>query len=107
MSLKMELRNEIKTKILLLIKDNKSPFLVLDYYKISKQTIYKYLKELISENIIQKKSRNQYSLSFYVFDLIYIKNENLYEDIIYQNHIKKYEKGKKAQCSSNINLYFY
>lgn len=27
--------------------------------------------------------------------IIYIKNENLYEDIVYQNHIKKYEKGKK------------
>lgn len=95
MSLKKDLRDEIKTKMLLLIKNNQSPFLVLDYYKISKQTIYKYLKELIVRNIIQKKSKSQYSLSFYIFDIIPIKNENLYEDIVYKNYIDKYEDGKK------------
>ena len=41
MSLKKEIREEIKEKILRLIQKKESPYLVLNYYKISRQTVYK------------------------------------------------------------------
>ena len=52
MSLKKEIREEIKEKILRLIQKKESPYLVLNYYKISRQTVYKYLKDFMTNKWI-------------------------------------------------------
>ena len=95
MSLKKEIREEIKEKILRLIQSKKSPYLVLDYYKISRQTVYKYLKDFMSDKIIRKDSKDEYLINDYIYDVIKLKNKNLQEDLIYRDYIRKHEKDKK------------
>ena len=95
MSLKKEIREEIKEKILRLIQKKESPYLVLNYYKISRQTVYKYLKDFMTNKIIIKNSKNEYFINYYIHDVIKLKNKNLQEDLIYRDYIRKYEKDKK------------
>ena len=95
MSLKKEIREEIKEKILRLIQKKESPYLVLNYYKISRQTVYKYLKDFMTNKIIIKNSKNEYFINYYIHDVIKLKNKNLQEDLIYRDYIRKHEKDKK------------
>lgn len=95
MSLKKEIREEIKEKILRLIQKKESPYLVLNYYKISRQTVYKYLKDFMTNKIIIKNSKNEYFINYYIHDVIKLKNKNLQEDLIYKDYIRKHEKDKK------------
>lgn len=95
MSLKKEIRENIQENLIQLIGDNKNPYSVLEFYKISRQTISKYLKELIEKNIIFKTGKNKYELKLYNYEEHIFKNQNLAEDLLYMDIIQKYEIDKK------------
>ena len=107
MSLKKEIREEIKEKILRLIQKKESPYLVLNYYKISRQTVYKYLKDFMTNKIIIKNSKNEYFINYYIHDVIKLKNKNLQEDLIYRDYIRKYEKDKKDKKDNIVRILSY
>lgn len=107
MSLKKEIREEIKEKILRLIQKKESPYLVLNYYKISRQTVYKYLKDFMTNKIIIKNSKNEYFINYYIHDVIKLKNKNLQEDLIYRDYIRKYEKDKNDKKDNIVRILSY
>ena len=96
MSFTKEHKIEIINTILRAIKEKKNPYNeALSFYKISRQTIYKYIKELIEKNLIKKVDNKNYTLSFYNFKEKNYKNINLQEDIIYKNLLEEFEEDKK------------
>lgn len=106
MSLKKEIRETIKEHLIQLINDKKNPYLVIDFYKISRQTISKYLNDLIDKNIITKKGKNNYELSLYNFENNIFKNKNLSEDLIYKEVLQKYEYDKKENINHILTYSF-
>lgn len=106
MSLKKEIRESIKENLIQLIRDNKSPYLILEFYKISRQTIAKYLNDLINKNIILKKGKNNYELVLYNYENHIFINKDLAEDIIYMEIVQKYEDGKKENVNHILTYAF-
>ena len=89
MSFTKEHKVEIINTILRAIKEKKNPYNeTLSFYKISRQTVYKYIKELIEKKLIKKVDNKNYTLSFYNLKEENYKNINLQEDIIYKNLLK-------------------
>ena len=96
MSFTKEHKVEIINTILRAIKEKKNPYNeTLSFYKISRQTVYKYIKELIEKKLIKKVDNKSYTLSFYNLKEENYKNINLQEDIIYKNLLEEFEKDKK------------
>ena len=96
MSFTKEHKVEIINTILRAIKEKKNPYNeTLSFYKISRQTVYKYIKELIEKKLIKKVDNKNYTLSFYNFKEKNYKNINLQEDIIYKNLLEEFEEDKK------------
>lgn len=106
MSLKKEIRDSIKENLIQLIRDNKNPYSILEFYKISRQTISKYLNDLINKNIILKNGKNSYELALYNYENHTFINKDLAEDLIYMQIIQKYENGKKENVNHILTYAF-
>ena len=67
MSFSKKYREEIKDFIIETIYKNGNVFKeVLEKYPISRQTVYKYIKEFIDKDIVEKESKSKYRLKFYI-----------------------------------------
>jgi helix-turn-helix, type 11 domain-containing protein len=107
MGFSKEYREEIKKFIIDTIDMRENPYKkVLEKYLVSRQTVSKYIKELLEENIIEKKEKNEYQLKFYVNELKKYSNKDLEEDIIYNEFISEYEKDKKENIRHILNYTF-
>lgn len=107
MGFSKEYREEIKKFIIDTIDMRENPYKkVLEKYLVSRQTVSKYIKELLEENIIEKREKNEYQLKFYVNELKKYSNKDLEEDIIYNEFISKYEKDKKENIRHILNYTF-
>ena len=96
MSLKREEKGKIKEFLLKIISIGENPYKAMENnFKISRQTVSKYLSELVEKNYITKNSKGNYAINFYIFESKTYKNKNLEEDIVYDELIKKYEIDKK------------
>lgn len=107
MGFSKEHREEIKKIIIDTIDMRENPYKkVLEKYLVSRQTVSKYIKELLEENIIEKREKNEYQLKFYVNELKKYSNKDLEEDIIYNEFISEYEKDKKENIRHILNYTF-
>ena len=107
MGFSKEYREEIKKFIIDTIDMRENPYKkVLEKYLVSRQTVSKYIKELLEENIIEKREKNEYQLKFYVNELKRYSNKDLEEDIIYNEFISEYEKDKKENIRHILNYTF-
>lgn len=107
MGFSKEYREEIKKFIIDTIDMRENPYKkVLEKYPVSRQTVSKYIKGLLEENIIEKREKNEYQLKFYVNELKKYSNKDLEEDIIYNEFISKYEKDKKENIRHILNYTF-
>lgn len=107
MGFSKEHREEIKKFIIDTIDMRENPYKkVLEKYLVSRQTVSKYIKELLEENIIEKREKNEYQLKFYVNELKKYSNKDLEEDIIYNEFISEYEKDKKENIRHILNYTF-
>ena len=107
MGFSKEHREEIKKFIIDTIDMRENPYKkVLEKYPVSRQTVSKYIKGLLEENIIEKSEKNEYQLKFYVNELKKYKNKDLEEDIIYNEFISEYEKDKKENILHILNYTF-
>ena len=96
MSLKREEKGKIKEFLLKTISIGENPYKAMENnFKISRQTVSKYLSELVEKNYITKNSKGNYAINFYISEFKIYKNKNLEEDILYDELIKKYEIDKK------------
>ena len=96
MSLKREEKGKIKEFLLKIISIGENPYKAMENnFKISRQTVSKYLNELVEKNYITKNSKGNYAINFYISESEIYKNKNLEEDIVYDELIKKYEVDKK------------
>ena len=96
MSLKREEKGKIKEFLLKIISIGENPYKAMENnFKISRQTVSKYLSELVEKNYITKNSKGNYAINFYISESKTYKNKNLEEDIVYDELIKKYEIDKK------------
>ena len=96
MSLKREEKGKIKEFLLKIISIGENPYKAMENnFKISRQTVSKYLSELVEKNYITKNSKGNYTINFYISESKIYKNKNLEEDIVYDELIKKYEIDKK------------
>ena len=96
MSLKREEKDKIKEFLLKTISIGENPYKAMENnFKISRQTVSKYLNELVEKNYITKNSKGNYTINFYISESKIYKNNNLEEDIVYDELIKKYEVDKK------------
>ena len=96
MSLKREEKDKIKEFLLKTISIGENPYKAMENnFKISRQTVSKYLSELVEKNYITKNSKGNYAINFYISESKTYKNKNLEEDIVYDELIKKYEIDKK------------
>ena len=96
MSLKKEEKDKIKEFLLKTISIGENPYKAMENnFKISRQTVSKYLSELVEKNYITKNSKGNYAINFYISEFKIYKNKNLEEDILYDELIKKYEIDKK------------
>ena len=96
MSLKREEKDKIKEFLLKTISIGENPYKAMENnFKISRQTVSKYLNELVEKNYITKNSKGNYTINFYISEFKIYKNKNLEEDIVYDELIKKYEIDKK------------
>lgn len=96
MSLKKEEKDKIKEFLLKTISIGENPYKAMENnFKISRQTVSKYLNELVEKNYITKNSKGNYTINFYISESKIYKNKNLEEDIVYDELIKKYEIDKK------------
>ena len=96
MSLKREEKDKIKEFLLKTISIGENPYKAMENnFKISRQTVSKYLNELVEKNYIIKNSKGNYTINFYISESKIYKNKNLEEDIVYDELIKKYEIDKK------------
>ena len=96
MSLKREEKDKIKEFLLKTISIGENPYKAMENnFKISRQTVSKYLSELVEKNYITKNSKGNYTINFYISESKIYKNKNLEEDIVYDELIKKYEIDKK------------
>lgn len=96
MSLKREEKDKIKEFLLKTISIGENPYKAMENnFKISRQTVSKYLNELVEKNYITKNSKGNYAINFYISESKTYKNKNLEEDIVYDELIKKYEIDKK------------
>lgn len=96
MSFTKEYRKEIIEFIIQSVSLHKNPYQsVLEKYPISRQTLAKYIKNLIEKNIIAKVGRNHFELKLFIFDKRVYDNKGLAEHIIYQDFVKPYEADKK------------
>ena len=96
MSLKREEKDKIKEFLLKTISIGENPYKAMENnFKISRQTVSKYLNELVEKNYITKNSKGNYAINFYISESEIYKNKNLEEDIVYDELIKKYEVDKK------------
>lgn len=75
-----------------------------DHFGITKPTVLKYLKELIDENIIEKKGSNRYP-KYTLVQTVYrwdYKNEDLEEDVLWRNdlspHFKDISQNVRDVC---------
>ena len=92
MSLKKEEKDKIKEFLLKTISIGENPYKAMENnFKISRQTVSKYLNELVEKNYITKNSKGNYAINFYISESKIYKNKNLEEDIVYDELIKKYE----------------
>ena len=107
MGFSKEYREEIKKFIIDTIDMRENPYKkILEKYLVSRQTVSKYIKELLGENIIEKREKNEYQLKFYVNELKKYRNKDLEEDIIYNEFISEYEKDKKENIRHILNYTF-
>ena len=107
MGFSKEYREEIKKFIIDTIDMRENPYKkVLEKYPVSRQTVSKYIKGLLEENIIEKREKNEYQLKFYVNELKKYSNKDLEEDIIYNEFISEYEKDKKENIRHILNYTF-
>ena len=96
MSLKKEEKDKIKEFLLKTISIGENPYKAMENnFKISRQTVSKYLNELVEKNYITKNSKGNYAINFYISESKIYKNKNLEEDIVYDELIKKYEIDNK------------
>lgn len=96
MSLRREEKEKIKEFLLKTISIGENPYKAMENnFEISRQTVSKYLNELVEKNYIIKNSKGNYAINFYIFESKTYKNKNLEEDIVYDELIKKYEIDKK------------
>ena len=96
MGLKKEEKDKIKEFLLKTISIGENPYKAMENnFKISRQTVSKYLNELVEKNYITKNSKGNYTINFYISESKIYKNKNLEEDIVYDELIKKYEIDKK------------
>ena len=96
MSLRREEKEKIKEFLLKTISIGENPYKAMENnFEISRQTVSKYLNELVEKNYITKNSKGNYAINFYIFESKTYKNKNLEEDIVYDELIKKYEIDKK------------
>ena len=96
MGLKKEEKDKIKEFLLKTISIGENPYKAMENnFKISRQTVSKYLNELVEKNYITKNSKGNYAINFYISESKIYKNKNLEEDIVYDELIKKYEIDKK------------
>ena len=96
MGLKKEEKDKIKEFLLKTISIGENPYKAMENnFKISRQTVSKYLSELVEKNYITKNSKGNYAINFYISEFKIYKNKNLEEDILYDELIKKYEIDKK------------
>lgn len=107
MSFTKEYRKEIMEFIIQSVSLHKNPYQsVLEKYPISRQTLAKYIKNLIEKNIIAKVGRNHFELKLFIFDKRVYDNEGLAEHIIYQDFVKPYEADKKENVKYILNYAF-
>ncbi len=107
MGFSKEHREEIKKFIIDTIDMRENPYKkVFEKYLVSRQTVSKYIKGLLEENIIEKREKNEYQLKFYVNELKKYSNKDLEEDIIYNEFISEYEKDKKENIRHILNYTF-
>ncbi len=96
MSLRREEKEKIKEFLLKTISIGENPYKAMENnFEISRQTVSKYLSELVEKNYITKNSKGNYAINFYISEFKIYKNKNLEEDILYDELIKKYEIDKK------------
>lgn len=97
MGFSKEIRQQIKNFILSNIELEKNPYNeVPKVYKISRQTIYKYLKELIDSGYVEKSGKNNFKLKFYNLESFIFQNRGLEEDVVYDKILKKYQTDRKS-----------
>ena len=81
MGFSKEHREEIKKFIIDTIDMRENPYKkVLEKYPVSRQTVSKYIKGLLEENIIEKSEKNEYQLKFYVNEFAQIKKDRSEEN---------------------------
>lgn len=94
MSFSKEKREQIKQYILDKIDCNEKNIAqkTSKTFSISQNTVYRYLRELESEKIIQKDGNKEYSLTVTMHSTFLHRNENelLEEDLIYNKYVKEY-----------------
>lgn len=95
MSFKEEKREKIKIYILEKIEEGQRDYVkkAAETFDISLNSIYRYLREMENDKIIQKKN-GRYELveEFEIYELSRLKGEVDEEDIIYSKYIAKYVK---------------
>lgn len=107
MSFTKEYRNEILEFIIRSISLHKNPYqVVLEKYPISRQTLSKYIKNLIEKNIITKVGKNNFKLKLFILGKKIYNNKGLAEHIIYEDFVKPYEQNKKENVKYILNYAF-
>lgn len=97
MSLTEDRRNKVKKYILeeMFIKSNDIASKTAEYFGISEQTVYRYIRELIAEGKVNKIRNGNYEMiqtvnKLYKYDLT---GKRLEEDVIYEETLSKYIKN--------------
>ena len=68
MGLKKEEKDKIKEFLLKTISIGENPYKAMENnFKISRQTVSKYLNELVEKNYITKNSKGNYAINFYTY----------------------------------------
>lgn len=100
-------KNEIINFILESIEIRKNPFSeTINKYNVSRQTISKYLKELLKQGFIQLDENKKYFLSMYNQFSKEFDNIDLKEDQIYNENILKFTKNLPQNISSILEYCF-
>lgn len=79
-------KEKVKQYILTHIKDNELVAKTVDTFKISKSSVYNYLKELLDDGVIKKMQDNTYEIVSEIYNFDYL-NVDLSEDKIFDKDV--------------------
>lgn len=79
-------KEKVKQYILTHIKDNELVLKTVEAFKISKSSVYNYLKELLDDGIIKKMQDNTYEIVSEIYNFDYL-NVDLSEDKIFDRDV--------------------